>query len=366
VPLLRVAFVITELDPGGAERCLANLATSLDRSRFAPVVYCLAPPPRRDDLVRQLQAAAVPVQFLGARSAWQFPAIRARLRRLLEQQSPHIVQAFLFHANVLATLAANRMSGTRLLLGLRVADPARWRSRLETWIARRADRVVCVSHDIAETLRARSVPAHKTVVIPNGIDLARFDKRATPATDPLVCSAGRQVLVTIGRLHPQKGLDWYLSLCPDLLLALPDHDVVLVGEGPQRPHLQQLVTRLNLQTRVHFVGRREDVPNILARSQLLVLPSRWEGMPNVVLEAMAARRAVVCTEVSGVKELLGDAAPEQTARFGATAEFRERILRIAKDATFAAALGRQNRERVESNFVFPAMVRRYEDLFESL
>lgn len=412
---MRIAFTITELDVGGAERCFANLAVGLDRQRFEPSVYCLALPPRDDRLVRQLQDAAVPVHFLGARHAWQFLAIRKRLERLLAQQQPSIVQSFLFHANVVSALAARAIPQAHVLFGVRVEDPSWWRSRIERTLMRRVHGVVCVSNEIAAGLRAAHIPDDKLTVIPNGIDLDRFDAavgqergvrspeaivrspesgvcrpkedtnpsdyrlRASGIRHPAFSSGetaalhvnspglqGRRVMLFVGRLHSQKGLDWFLQQCPGLFRTLPDHDLVIVGDGPQRKSLESLAASLGIGSRVHFLGRRDDVAQLMRRSEMLVLPSRWEGMPNVVLEAMAARLPVVCSRVSGASELLGENFEPQSFVFGDAANAAERITRLALDADLRLSLGRENRLRAESQFSLRVMISRYAALYGSL
>src|SRR5439155_101851 len=101
----RLALVITELDPGGAERCLVELATRLDRARFSPVVYSLGPPPgeRRRALVDRLSKAQIPTHFLGYTRPWEFLAAVQRLTRMLCEQRAQIVQTFLFHANIVGS-----------------------------------------------------------------------------------------------------------------------------------------------------------------------------------------------------------------------------------------------------------------------
>ena len=117
--------------------------------------------------------------------------------------------------------------------------------------------------------------------------------------------AGRDVVTCIGRLDRQKGLDWLLETAAIWLPQLPRCDLLLVGQGPERRKLEAQCRGLGIGDRVHFAGWRPDVAEILAASRLLVLPSAWEGMPNVVLEAMAAGLPVVATDVEGVRELLG-------------------------------------------------------------
>ena len=132
---IRIALCITELDAGGAERCLTELAVRIDRSRFAPVVYCLAAQPRREDAscLPALVAAGVEVHCLGGRGVWQFPVVAHRLKRLLDAQKPHIIQTFLFHANVLGRIVARRAGVKKVVAGVRVAE--RGHAGICGWIA---------------------------------------------------------------------------------------------------------------------------------------------------------------------------------------------------------------------------------------
>lgn len=376
---IRLALVITELEVGGAERCLTQIATGLDPSRFAPAVYSLAarPSASHSALVQQLEEAALPVQFIGVRAAWQLSTAIRRLRRLLAEQRPQIVQTFLFHANVVGTLAARGLqssshapreaSSLRLVHGMRVADPSWLRQTIERRTSVCADKVVCVSRSVSEYCAARlRIPADKLVVIPNGIDVAAYADLQPANLANFEPAPSRRVIVFVGRLHRQKGLDWLLSFAPRLFEQLPDHDLLLVGEGPERRRLETRVRALGLDQRIRFTGWSPQVPGILRASELLILPSRWEGMPNVLLEAMAAGLPIVTTQAEGVQELLGPLADEQSVAFGDQETFLARLRRLAENRQLAAALGRQNRERVERNFSRQAMLQAYEDLYVSL
>lgn len=367
---IRIAFVITELEVGGAERCLVNLATGLDRGRFDPVVYSLDSRPAGDQalLVRRLELAGIPVRFVGVSSSWQILWAIRKLGRMLAGQRPHIVQTFLFHANVVGTLAATRRRPRpRIVTGIRVADPSRRRQRLERWVSGRAERIVCVSQSVAYFCNVRGrMPHEKLVVIPNGIDLDQYP--AAPAADltQFAVPEDRQVVVFVGRLHEQKGIDWMLRVAPRLLTQLPTHDLLLVGDGPERKRLQHLAASLGIADRVHFAGWRPDVPEILAASALLVLPARWEGMPNAVLEAMATGLPVVSTRAAGVEELLGPLSHGQTVDVGDANGFVEAVLQLAGNPEKSQEIGRQNRLRAGEAFSLGAMLAAYQRLYESV
>jgi glycosyltransferase involved in cell wall biosynthesis len=365
---LPIAFVITELEVGGAEQALANLATGLSRERFSPVVYSLQPRPKNGRLVRRLEDAVIPVHFLNFTSRWQFFSAISRLTQLFREQQPQIVQSFLFHANIVATLAAKRAKVPRIVTGIRVADPSFWRQRLERWLTSKADKIVCVSQGVADFCRDRCrFPGEKLLVIPNGVDLSRFENVPPADLTQLGVPAGRRTILYAGRLERQKGLDWlHQKVLPRVLRELQGHDLLLIGDGPQRGGLEVFVIQKGLNSRVHFVGWQGNVAGILAASDLLVLPSLWEGMPNVVLEAMAAGKPVVATQTEGVLELLGEGGLQQSCPTNDAAGFAERILRLAQDQLLAAEVGVQNRARAASEFSLPAMLARYAALYESL
>ena len=362
---VRIAFVITELDVGGAERCLVNLAAGIDRTRFAPIVCVLAPRPAagQDSLVRQLEGAAVPVHFLDLRSSASFLAGLGKLKRLFRQHEIEVVQTFLFHANVVGALAAKSAGVARIVSGIRVADPTRWRLVLERFALRRVDTIVCVSQSVADFAVANGFPKSKLRVIPNGIELSPVQTDTTRIRTELGVANERRILLGVGRLHRQKGFDWLLELAPELFKRLPDHDLVIVGDGPERDSLGELASRLGVQDRVHFAGWRPDIPVLMQAADIFLLPSRWEGMPNVLIEAMGASLPVVATAVEGVTEVLGPLAVDQAVPQGNAAGFTEAVCRIANDPAYRAELGRENRKRIQANFSLQAMIARYEALY---
>jgi glycosyltransferase involved in cell wall biosynthesis len=367
---IRVAFCITELEPGGAERCLVELATRLDRRQFAPVVYCLGPRPRGNptSLADVLEAAGVAVHCFAARRWTDLPRLASRLRRRLASDAPHLVQTFLFHANVLGAWAARRAGVQRVVTGIRVAERrAAWHLALARRADRWVDRHVCVSQSVrAFSIERGRLPADKLVVIRNAVDVERFAAAKPAPLASLATAAPRRVIACIGRLDRQKGVDWLLEAMPRAFAELPEHDLVLAGDGPERAPLAALAQRLGIAQRVRFVGFRRDVPEILAASDVLVLASRWEGMPNAVLEAMAAGRPVVATDVAGVAEALGPLAGEQIAPPNDPGQFVRKMVAILADPALAARLGRENQLRVRAEFSLPAMVAAYQRLYVAL
>jgi glycosyltransferase involved in cell wall biosynthesis len=346
-----------------------ELATRIDRRRFSPIVYALSPPPslHQRSLLPQLQTAGIETHFLGAQGIRHLSAAVRRLTKLLQQQRPDLVQSFLFHANVVARWAAWRAGGPHVLSGVRVAEHgAAWHLWLDRATTQLVHRYVCVSRAVADFTRSRlRLAEDRVVVIPNGIDYERFASAEPADLTAFGLPPGRRAVTYIGRLERQKGVAELIEHSREWLARRPEHDLLVVGAGPMEPLLKSLVERSGIASRVHLAGWRSDVPEILRASDLFVLPSHWEGMPNVILEAMAAGRPVVSTDVEGVRELLGDAAGEQVVAKGDYVAFAERIDSLLADEPARRRLATVNQVRAK-NFTWDKMVRAYEELFLDL
>ncbi|MEZ6069770.1 MAG: glycosyltransferase [Pirellulales bacterium] len=373
--MLRIAFCITELDAGGAERCLAELAARIDRQRFTPLVISLAGPPRQRErsVLPRLEAAGVEVRHLGLEHAWQVPAAVRRLAGWLDAADIDVLQTFLYHANVIGPLAARRLrkrpTGTPCVAtGIRVAERRGGvRLHVERWTRALVDRHVCVSEAVARfSTEVGGLDPAGVVVIPNGVDCEAIRAAAPAALEQFGVADGRQVISYVGRIDAQKNVTWLLATAPTLLEQLPDHDLLLVGDGPLRRECEAQCAAAGIADRVHFAGWRADVAAVLCASELLVLPSLWEGMPNVVLEAMAAGIAVVANDVEGVREVLGPNGAEQIVPPGDRDAFVARIVGMLENDERRQAIGAANARRAHDVYSFETMVGSYESLYESL
>lgn len=365
-----LAFCITTLRPGGAERQLTELVLRLPEEEFSPHVVVLAerPQPNECTLVDQLSDHNIPVSFLNALSPLAAPATVWKLTRYFRQLRPALVQSFLAHANIASAIAA-RAAGLRpIATGIRVAER---RANLHAWFARRTERWVarhvCVSHSVAEfAIRDMQVDPRKVTVIPNGVDVESFAGAAPLAREELGLSNEASVLLHVGRLDPQKRIDWLFARFAEALPRLPDTYLLLAGSGPSQVHLATLAAQLGIADRVRFLGWRSDVPRLLATCDALVLTSAWEGMPNAVLEAMAAARPVLVTEVEGAREILGSLAAEQLVARDDAAAFVERLASVLHERNWAMQLGQANQDRVRARFSLDETAQRYVALYREL
>jgi glycosyltransferase involved in cell wall biosynthesis len=362
---VRLAFCITELDAGGAERGLMQLVLGLDRSQWQSRVFCLGPP---GPFASVLLDEGIPVRCFYAVHLWDAPRIVWEISHELRSWQPALLQTFLFHANILGRMAGRCARVPRIVCGQRVAERrASWYGRIDRWTDSCVDRHVCVSQGVAAYCEQFvGLPREKLVVIPNGVELARFDT-ATPCDWTVFgVPADGQVLIAIGRLEPQKGIDVLLNAFATVAEQHAHSHLVIVGDGPDRAALQQQAEGLQLKQRVTFVGRRDDVPRLLAGSVALVLPSRWEGMPNVVLEAMAAAKPVIATQVEGTQELVRPGRTGWLVPVDDATALSQAMCELLGDAAAAIQLGRESQRIVSSEFTISAMVTAYDRLYREL
>lgn len=360
-----IAFCITELDRGGAERALCQLVLGLDRRAWQPRVYCLGP---RGHFTDVLEAGGVAVQCLNGRGLLSLPRVLWQLTRALRQTRPVILQTFLFHGNLAGRLAG-RLAGVPIIVsGIRVADRrSRWYGCLDRWTNRLVDHIVCVSQGVADfAIQETGLNAAKISVIPNGVNFDAF-ARATPTDlSPLGIRTDAPVVITVGRLEEQKGIVYLLRAAATVLQSRPDCQFLIVGDGHDRTSLHALAATLGIDRRVWFVGSRADVPGLLRASTVFVLPSLWEGMPNAVLEAMAAGVPVIATAVEGSREIVDSELTGVLVPPADSGELSQAILRLLNAPNLAREFSNAAQHDVRKRFSENSVVLHYDELYRRL
>ena len=354
---MKIDLLITELEPGGAERCCAALARYAQQQNHGVRVISLGPRPTpgKDRLVRLLEDEKISLHFLNASSRTPPWLVRSRLLALVRSNRPDVAQGFLWHANWIGASVYPKLS-VPFFAGVRVTEPRRWRAWLSRFWIRKSRKIICVSRDVADWChRIEGAPRDQLVVIPNGIEPADFSQ---PANDPRLSSSDR-VLLFVGRLTEQKGIDGLMRYAQRLLESLPEHRLVILGDGPMRESLEHARQGMPCADRIAIMGRCDAVDFWMSHSEILVHPARYEGMPNAVLEAMAHGLPVVAFRVEGIAELLGDATAPQTVPKEDWSGWVDRVIEIARDRAMGERLGAANRTRAETAFRLEDQLARY-------
>ncbi len=373
---MRVDLLITEIETGGAERCCVELAIYLARRGVQVRVISVGPAPlgsgegdARGLLWRRLQGVVselgggvgrgeLEVHFLNASKPWHWFRAKRGLERLLSERRPEVAQGFLWHANVLGGVVYGG-AGVNWVAGVRVVEPRRWRAWFGRYWHRPARCVVCVSEEVAAwSARAEGVSLEKLLVIPNGIELPEWEK------DWGVGGGGR--LIFVGRLEVQKGVDLLLREVERILGALPGYRLELVGDGSWRGAWERWREGSEYGDRVEIMGKRGDIMERMRGADLLLLPTRYEGMPNVVLEAMSVGLPVATMRVEGVSALLGEGLGAQSVEREDWDGWVRLVIDLGLDRGTLQRLGKANRRRVAEHFVLSDQLAKYETLYREL
>jgi len=284
-------LVIGQLTRGGAEGQLAQVVRYLDRARFDPIVYCLSA--QTEPVGTEIAASGVLIRVLTGS-----PLSRVRqLASGVAADAVELVHSWLYLANAFAGAAHVLQPSRPLITAARNCKVQGWAGNVLAFRLSRA--IVVNSQDVATFIeRQYRAPRQRIRVVYNGIDVERFHPRDELSREDV------GPVVTIGRLVEQKNHRLFLQAAVELSRYVPHARFVIVGDGPLGEALEAQARSLGIHARVSFVGERGDVDAILRAASLFWLTSRWEGMPNVLLEAMASGTPVVATDVGGVRELV--------------------------------------------------------------
>ncbi|WP_433435256.1 glycosyltransferase [Nonomuraea sp. CA-141351] len=338
VALWRVAFLINELKLGGTETQVCLLAREL-RARGTDVHVLVLRGGGAH--VAALRLAGIQVHEIGFATSGSWPAVLAgalksgaTLVRLLRRLKPQVLHAFLYRSYVLGPPAA-RLAGVPIVVAGRRSQSffkqgRRWVFALERAATQMTDHVIANAVAVAEDARTlERVPAHKLSVIYNGLPASAYERIAAAQIDTCL-----PVIVCVANLLPVKGHHFLLQAAAMLSQRGRACTLVFVGEGPEREKVEREASDLKVDVR--FTGPVTDTRGLLARADVVVLPSLHEGLSNAIMEGMAAGRPIVGTAVGGTPELLdgrGLLVPPADSKALADA-----VCRLLDDPEFAASL----------------------------
>jgi len=368
---IRIGFVLTELLGGGAERSMLGIIDALDRARFDPVLVVFV---RREDHAPPADAPVIVLAEGGATAPGRLTARVRDLAGIIARERLDLVVSFLIGANVVATLAAKR-AGVPVVIGersapLAVLSPANAALKMQ-WLWRmlvrrlypQATAVVTntrgAGRELVEQFR---VPADRIAVIPNAVDLERIRALAAAPLDDAARWPAGPVLVHVGRFSHAKDHDTLLRAFAIVRAGRPA-TLVLVGDGEDEARVRALTADLGLDGSVVFTGFTRNPYAYLARATLCVLTSRFEGLPNALLEAMALGIPIVSTACQyGPIELLDGTGDGVLTPVGDPQAFASAVVALLDDEPRRRELSRRGTARA-AEFDRRRLAARYEALF---
>ncbi|MBI2865280.1 MAG: glycosyltransferase family 4 protein [Chloroflexi bacterium] len=354
---------------GGAEKALFTLMEGLDRHRWQPVLVH-HPEPGIAPLLEDAHRIDVPL--------WQVPRMpegrEGALRVPTFARQLSVRRPAVFHAHLtwprackfgLAAAILARVPAIVATLHLFVDLPVtRYVYVQQRLLASRIDCFVTVSGALARQLcAAYGTPAHKIRVIHNAVPFASFEGPVPSDLSSILGGASRRpIIFTAARLEPQKGLGYLLEAAA----LVPEAFFVLAGDGSEREALEEKAQALGLGGRMVFLGHRADVPELLAASDLFVLPSLYEGLPVSVLEAMASAKPVIAAAIPGNDEAVVDGETGFLVPPRDPAALALAISGLLSDRNLAERMGRAGRVRAKRDFSVETMVGRVAGVYDEL
>ena len=370
--LRKVFYLVDSLNVGGTESQAVELARRIPMAGYDVTLGCLR---AQGPLLERLQGTAVVLREFHAGGGIDSPAGLYQLLRLswfLRREKFDIVHTHDLWSNLLGVPAA-RLAGVRAIVSSRrdLAHLDWYEGKHRVWLRRiqnLSGAVLANATPIRDVLIAEEgfVP-EKVRVIHNGVDIEKF-KAPGNGRDHLFPGVGDgKLIVLVGNMHTDvKGHPWLIASAPAVIREFPSTRFVLVGDGEQRASFEQQVAGLGLERNFLFLGRRADIPEILACCDIAVLPSRAEGLPNAVLEYMAAGLPTIVSRVGGNAELVEDGVtgllvpPEDSPALSAA------LLKLLHDPGLARQMVQRGHEFTIQNFSFERLVREVDALYTEL
>ncbi len=364
--MIRIAYVIDTIESptAGTEKQLLLLLEHMDRQQFSPLLCVLRSSPWLERNFDLCPVYKVEIDSFKTFSSWKRIGAFAGF---LKRENIELVHVF-FRDSSLAGILAARLAGMRAIIASR-RNQGYWMNTgeriLQRSLNRWVDLIIANCRNTADmVVRNEKFPEEKVRVVYNGLELKKFQSVSGSSMRHLRSQLGipesAAVVGTVANLRPIKGLDIFIKAAGIVARAEGSVHFVIAGEGPERKRLEALALESGLAGRVHFLGSRQDIPELLSMFNVGVLPSHSESFSNALIEYLAARLPVVCTDVGGCREAVEQGVNGFIVPPGDFSGMADRVLEILSGAFhFQDTLA-------DDQFALSEMVAGYQDIYSNL
>lgn len=367
---IRILHLIDSLSVGGAERLLLGLAERIDPQRFE-IHVCSLHVLRSNALRPEFERLKLPLTVIGARRLADPKALLAIARYVREHQID-IIHTHLLAADIVGRIVG-RMVGRPVVSTLHsIPYEYNRETRPRRWLAQMTARHLTTMHIAVARCVEQSfiadwgVPAERITTIYNAVPMEQYFPIA-PGTAASQAGPDAPIMITnVGRLSTAKGQNTLLEAMQIVLQQRPNARLMIVGQGYLEQKLKDLAQALGIADRVNFTGLRHDIPAVLAETDIFVLSSNREGLPLTAVEAMAAARPVVLTNVGGNTELVQDGVQGLIVPPADAPALAEALVALVDDRELRLELGRAGRMRVQHDFSMTMFTTQHETLYTTI
>jgi glycosyltransferase involved in cell wall biosynthesis len=353
----------------GAERVILSIANNIDRRRFDLKLLCMQ---RADGKSSKLmrRASEIGIEVIPVAVDRRFdPFAILKMKRVFSENGVQIVHTHDFKSDFYALVAGAGTGIRRVSTAHGSTRDSRLKRFYLYWdervLYRAFDRGVVVSKDLEKHLLGMKVPTRKIRVIQNGLDfgLLKGETEERERGNPLQMPPEKAAFAVIGRLYPDKGHRFFLEAIAAVSKSKRGVVGLIVGDGPARDDIAEQVVRLKLDEHVRLCGFRSDMQAVYDRISCLVIPSLTEGLPYVLLEAMAGKVPVIATAVGDIPALIQDRRSGFLVPPGDASSIAERMIEILDDPNGAREMAEYAYRNVVERFSAERMVRETERLY---
>ncbi|MFX1256857.1 MAG: glycosyltransferase [Promethearchaeota archaeon] len=357
---MKICFLITGLGVGGAEKFLLNL---VPRLKFEKFVISFA---NSNDYGKELEKKGVKVYYLGTNKI-NLPMVIFKFKKIIKSEKPDIIDSYLIYANLFGRIFGKIFGIKRNISSIR-SDYARFKLlRFLDMISQNYVNLFILNSKALHNYvhKQNHVPVKKIKILPNAIDIKKIYNKLDRNYDvrrELCIEKDRFLLVTVGRLIKDKNIS---SLIKAMKLVYEPLSLIIIGDGQQRRNLIKLTKRLNLNNKIFFLGKRNDVFNIINSSNVFILPSLREGMSNALLEAMTLKKVCIVSNIPQNTELIKDGFNGFIFNPKNIDELANVITKIYENKNLRN-LGEKSFELIKRTYSIEKIIKKYETIVKNL
>jgi glycosyltransferase involved in cell wall biosynthesis len=357
---------------GGPDKTILNTPRFLASTRYRTLCAYMHPPgdPGFEQIRARALAREAPLISIPDRGPLDWRVV-SELSAICRRERVAIWHGHDYKSNLIGLLLRRRHA-LRLVTTVHGWVKKTWRTRLYYGIDRfclgRYERVLCVSEDLRERCLACGVPESRCVLIENGVDTHEFARTMTreDARRQLGIPSGRLVVGAIGRLSAEKGFDLLIRAADRLMESGFDLEVLIAGDGDEEARLRGLIDDLGRSDRIRLLGFRADARALYQAMDVFALSSLREGLPNVLLEAMAMEVPVVATRIAGIPRLIRDRENGLLVEAGSAEALAPALARLLRDDGLRTRYGREGRRTIETRYSFRVRMEKIRTIYDEL